>query len=52
MADGAQVIECACGAILDGKDAAEVIANAQSHAKATHDMELSEEQARSMARPA
>lgn len=52
MADGTQVIECPCGAIIDGEDATTVIARAQSHAKTTHDMELSDEQARSMARPA
>lgn len=52
MADGAQVIECPCGAMIDGENAETVIARARAHAKSTHDMELSDEQARSMARPA
>lgn len=52
MADVAKVIECPCGAIIDGEDDTEVIAKAQSHAKETHDMDLSEDQASSMLRPA
>ena len=48
----AKVIECPCGATINGDDDSEMIAQAQSHAKATHDMDLSDDQARSMIRPA
>ena len=48
----AKVIECPCGAVIHGQCDDEVIAQAQSHAKSTHDMDLSREQAISMARPA
>ena len=51
MADTAKVIECPCGAMIEGRDDNDV-AQAQQHAKSTHDMDLSEEQALSMARPA
>ncbi len=52
MADVAKVIECPCGAMIEGSSDADVVAKAQDHAKSTHDMDLSEEQALSMARPA
>lgn len=52
MAAEAQVIGCPCGAIIEGEATATVVSKAQSHAKETHDMDLSEEQAQSMARPA
>lgn len=52
MAEVAKVIECPCGAVIDGADDSEVIAKAQSHAKETHDMDLSDEQASAMVRPA
>lgn len=52
MSDSAKVIECPCGAKIDGKSAEDAVAKAQTHAKETHDMELSNEQALSMARPA
>jgi hypothetical protein len=45
-------IECPCGTVLRGADEDIVIAEAQSHAKAVHDMDLTDEQARAMARPA
>lgn len=48
----AKVIECPCGALIDGDSDQDVVAQAQEHAKTTHDMELSDEQALSMARPA
>ena len=48
----AKVIECPCGALVEGTDDDDVVARAQSHASSTHDMELSREQALSMARPA
>jgi len=47
-----QTIECPCGTLLRGADEDVVIAEAQQHAKSVHDMDLSDEQARSMARPA
>ena len=47
----AQLIECPCGTVLRGEDLDHVVALARSHAKAVHDMELSDEQAASMARP-
>jgi len=48
----AQLIECPCGTVLRGDELDEVIAEARSHASEVHDMDLSDEQARSMARPA
>lgn len=44
-------IECPCGTVLRGSDENAVIAEAQAHARSVHDMELSTEQAREMARP-
>ena len=44
-------IECPCGTVLRGADEDAVVAEAQQHAKATHDMDLTDEQARSMSRP-
>ena len=52
MAEAAKIIECPCGALLEGESSEDVVAIAQTHAKETHDMELSTEQASSMARPA
>lgn len=52
MSDNSMVIECPCGVVLRGDDEATVVAAAQEHAGQTHDMALSDEQARSMARPA
>lgn len=49
---GAQIIECPCGTVLRGDDVDGVVAEAQEHAKHVHDMELSDEQATAMARPA
>jgi uncharacterized protein YqgV (UPF0045/DUF77 family) len=46
-----QLIECPCGTVLRGADLDEVVATAQEHARAVHNMELDDEQARSMARP-
>ena len=47
----AQTIECPCGTVLRGADVAAVVKEAQTHAKAVHDMDLSDADARSMARP-
>lgn len=44
-------IECPCGTVLRGADEEAVVAQAQAHAKSVHDMELTDEQARAMARP-
>lgn len=52
MSESQKVIECPCGAVIDGESSEDVVAKAQTHAKETHDMELSNEQAQSMARPA
>ncbi len=52
MAEGAKVIECPCGAIIEGNNTDDVVGKAQTHAKDTHDMDLSVEQATAMARPA
>lgn len=48
----ASVIECPCGAVIEGKSSEDVVAQAQTHAKDTHDMDLSHDQALAMARPA
>jgi predicted small metal-binding protein len=47
-----QVIECPCGTVLRADDLASVIGQAQTHAKEVHDMDLTDEQAASMASPA
>lgn len=47
-----KTIECPCGAMINGASDDEVVSQAQEHAKSTHDMDLSREQALSMARPA
>jgi len=52
MSQTARIIECPCGAIIEGKSDDDVAAKARHHAKATHDMDLTNEQALSMARPA
>lgn len=44
-------IECPCGTVLRGETEADVVAEARQHARSVHDMDLSEDQARSMARP-
>ena len=47
-----KVIQCPCGSVIDGQNDDEVVKKAQEHANTTHGMELSREQALSMARPA
>jgi len=44
-------IECPCGTVLRAADLDAVVAEAQAHAMSVHDMELTDEQARSMAHP-
>lgn len=46
-----QTIECPCGAVLREDDEDAVVTAARQHARAVHDMELSDEQARAMVRP-
>lgn len=47
-----QIIECPCGTVLRDTDLAKVVGRAQTHAKEVHDMDLSDDQAASMAHPA
>jgi predicted small metal-binding protein len=47
-----KVIQCPCGSVIEGQSDDEVVQKAQEHAKTTHGMDLSREQALSMARPA
>jgi predicted small metal-binding protein len=44
-----QVIECPCGTVLRAGELADVVSRAQTHAKEVHDMDLTAEQATSMA---
>jgi predicted small metal-binding protein len=46
-----KVITCPCGFVLRGENDDEVVAKAQQHAKDTHAMDLTREQALSMAKP-
>lgn len=48
---GGSVIECPCGAVMEGTSEDDVVETAREHARAVHEMELSAEQARAMARP-
>lgn len=45
-------IECPCGYVIRADDEDALVAQAQEHAKESHDMDLSREQALAMARPA
>lgn len=47
-----KVIQCPCGTVIEGASDDDVVEKAQEHAKTIHNMELSREQALSMARPA
>jgi predicted small metal-binding protein len=47
-----KVINCPCGYVVKGDSDDQLVARAQEHAKQVHQMELSREQALSMARPA
>lgn len=46
------VIQCPCGVVLRGGDEATVVATARTHASEVHDLNLGEDDARAMARPA
>jgi hypothetical protein len=52
MAEQKKVIECPCGAVLEGEGDDAVVAVSPQHASETHDMALSREHALEMARPA
>ena len=47
-----KVIRCHCGSIIKGESEEALVVNAQKHAKEAHGMELTREQALSMAQPA
>lgn len=47
-----RLIECPCGVVLTADDIDSVVVAAQEHAREVHAMELTDEDARSMARPA
>ena len=47
-----KVIQSPCGSVIEGEDDEEVVKKAQEHAKTTHGMDLSRDQALAMARPA
>jgi predicted small metal-binding protein len=46
-----KVIQCPCGYVMRSSDAETLIQQAQRHAKETHAMDLTREQALAMARP-
>jgi predicted small metal-binding protein len=52
MSESDRVIECPCGVILTGTDVDAVVDKARDHARHVHEMDLSEEDARAMSRPA
>ena len=47
-----QLIECPCGTVWRGDGVDDVVAEAQRHAREVHDMDLDDDQATAMARPA
>lgn len=47
-----RLIECPCGVMLTAEDLEAVVEAAQQHAREVHAMELSDDDARAMARPA
>ncbi len=47
----ALVITCECGFVVRGKTEAELVVNAQSHAKNEHNFDLTRDQALSIAEP-
>lgn len=46
-----KVIQCPCGYVIRADDDESLVSSAQKHAKETHDMELTPEQALAMASP-
>lgn len=47
-----KIIQCPCGSVIEGDNDEDVVKKAQEHAKSTHAMDLTKEQALAMARPA
>ena len=47
----AKIINCDCGFVVRGETDDELVGNAQAHAREVHGMELSREQALSLAIP-
>jgi predicted small metal-binding protein len=47
-----KIIECPCGYTIRAEDEDTLVSQAQEHARETHDMELTREQALAMAQPA
>jgi predicted small metal-binding protein len=47
-----KIIQCPCGSVIEGDNDEDVVKKAQEHAKSTHNMDLTKEQALAMARPA
>jgi predicted small metal-binding protein len=47
----AKIINCDCGFLVRGETDDELVANAQTHAREVHNMEISREQALSLATP-
>jgi predicted small metal-binding protein len=48
----AKVINCDCGFVVQGADDAELIRNAQEHAREVHNVEITADQVLSLAVPA
>jgi len=48
----AKIIQCPCGARIEGQNDEDVVQKAQHHAREVHQMELTREQALAMSRPA
>jgi predicted small metal-binding protein len=46
-----KVINCPCGFVVQGESDDQLVERAQEHAKQTHQMDLSREQALAMAKP-
>jgi predicted small metal-binding protein len=46
-----KVIKCDCGFVVEGENDDQLVANAQKHAKDVHGMDITAEQALSMAEP-
>jgi predicted small metal-binding protein len=47
-----KIIQCPCGSVIEGENDEDVVRRAQEHAKSTHNMDLTKEQALAMAKPA
>jgi predicted small metal-binding protein len=48
----AKVINCECGVVVRGDTDDDLVSNAQQHAREAHDLEITREQALSLAKPA